>query len=66
MWAFWFPKSAAVGKDLLMIDFDPKRLMASSLTRYFATLSDVSRESLENNGRVVGYFYWRVGHSYRY
>ena len=66
MWAIWFPKSAAVGKDLLMIDFDRKRLMASSLTRYFTTLSDVSSESLENNGRVVGYFYWRVGHSYRY
>jgi dolichol-phosphate mannosyltransferase len=65
MWAFWFPKSAAVGKDLLLIDFDRKRLMASSLTRYFETLSDVSRESLENDGRVVGYFYWRVGHSYR-
>lgn len=66
MWAFWFPKSAAVGKDLLMIDFDPKRLNASSLTEYFATLSDVSKESLESNGRVVGYFYWRVGRSYRY
>lgn len=66
MWAIWFPKSAAVGKDLLMIDFDPKRLRASSLTRYFATLSNVSSETLENNGRIVGYFYWRVGHSYRY
>ncbi len=66
MWAFWFPKSAAAGKDLLMIDFDPKRLMAPSLKHYFATLSGISRESLENNGRVVGYFYWRVGHSYRY
>lgn len=66
MWAIWFPKSAAVGKDLLMIAFDPKRLTASSLTKHFATLGNLSSESLENNGRVVGYFYWRVGYSYRY
>ncbi len=66
MWSFWFPKSAAVGKDLLMVDFDPKRLSASYLSQYFATLGDISKETLENNGRVVGYFYWRVGHSYHY
>jgi dolichol-phosphate mannosyltransferase len=66
MWAIWYPRSAAVGKDFLMIDFDRKRLMSPKLSQYFDTLSDVSTESLKNNGRVVGYFYWRVGHAYRY
>jgi dolichol-phosphate mannosyltransferase len=66
MWAVWFPKSAALGKDLLMIDFEPKRLTGSSVTRHFAKLGNLSSESLENNGRVVGRFYWRVGYSYRY
>ncbi len=66
MWTFWFPRSAAVGKDLLMIDFERKRLTASSLAQYFATLGEVSKESIESQGRVVGYFYWRVGYSYRY
>jgi dolichol-phosphate mannosyltransferase len=64
MWAVWFPRLSAVGKDILMIDFDRKRLMSRRLSRYFKTLSDVSMESLEINGRVVGYFYWRVGHAY--
>jgi dolichol-phosphate mannosyltransferase len=65
MWAVWFPSSAALGKDILMIDFDRKRVMSPKLSRYFETLGDVSMESLVQNGRVVGYFYWRVGRAYR-
>jgi len=48
-----------------MIDFDRKRLMSPSLASYFETVSDVSTETLKNDGRVVGYFYWRVGHGYK-
>jgi len=65
MWAVWTPRSAAVGKDLLLIDFDRKRLMSPSFAQYFKTIGDVSTETLENDGRVVGYFYWRVGYGYR-
>jgi dolichol-phosphate mannosyltransferase len=65
MWAFWFPRSRAVGRNFLIIDFDRKRLMSPALAQYFETISDVSTETLENNGRVVGYFYWRVGYRYR-
>jgi dolichol-phosphate mannosyltransferase len=65
MWAVWFPPSAALGKDILMIDFDRKRIMSPKLSQYFETLGDVSMESLEHNGRVVGHFYWRVGRAYR-
>ncbi len=65
MWAIWFPRSAAVGKDVLMIGFDRKRLMSRRLAEYFESLGDVVVERLEYNGRVVGHFYWRVGHVYR-
>jgi dolichol-phosphate mannosyltransferase len=65
MWAIWFPQPSAVGKDILMIDFDRKRIMSPKLSRYFEKLSEVSMDTLENNGRVIGYFYWRVGHAYR-
>jgi dolichol-phosphate mannosyltransferase len=65
MWAVWFPQSSAIGKDILMIDFNRKRLMSPRLSEYFDRLGDVSVESLESNGRVVGYFYWRVGHAYQ-
>ena len=65
MWAFWFPRSAAVGKNVLMVDLDRKQLMQPSLPRYFDTVSDVFEETLKKNGRVVGYFYWRVGYRYR-
>jgi len=65
MWAFWFPRSAAVGKNVLMVDLDRKRLMQPSLPQYFDTVGDVFEETLKKNGRVVGYFYWRVGYRYR-
>ena len=65
MWAVWFPPSAGLGKDILMIDFDRKRLTSPKLSEYFETLSDVSMENLVHNGRVVGHFYWRVGRAYR-
>jgi dolichol-phosphate mannosyltransferase len=65
MWAIWFPRSNAIGRNFLMIDFDRKKIMSPALAQYFETISDVSTETLENDGRVVGYFYWRVGYHYR-
>jgi dolichol-phosphate mannosyltransferase len=65
MWAFWFPRSAAVGKNVLMIDLDRKQLMQPSLPQYFDTVGDVFEETLKKDGRVVGNFYWRVGYRYR-
>jgi dolichol-phosphate mannosyltransferase len=65
MWAFWFPRSAAIGRNFLMIDLNRKRLMHPSLPQYFGTISDVFEETLKKDGRVVGYFYWRVGYRYR-
>ncbi|HEX9144335.1 MAG TPA: glycosyltransferase family 39 protein [Candidatus Binatia bacterium] len=65
MWAIWFPRSSAIGRNFLMIDFDRKSIMSPALAKYFEAISDVSTETLENGGRVVGYFYWRVGYHYR-
>lgn len=64
MWAFWFPARAALGRNLLMIDFDRQRLGRPSLAEYFDATSDVFTEKLETNGRTVGHFYWRVGYRY--
>ena len=65
MWAFWFPRSAAVGRNVLMVDLDRKQLMQPSLPQYFDTVGDVFEETLKKDGRVVGNFYWRVGYRYR-
>lgn len=65
MWAFWFPRSAAVGRNFLMIDLNRKRLIHPSLPHYFETVSDVFEETLNKDGRVVGHFYWRIGYNYR-
>ena len=65
MWAFWFPRSAAVGRNVLMIDLDRDRIDEPDLPQYFESLGAVSEEPLKRDGRVVGYFYWRVGYRYR-
>lgn len=65
MWAFWLPKSVAVGRNVLMVDLDRKRVEDPTLRQYFDSLGPASEESLKNNGRLVGYFYWRVGYHYR-
>src|SRR5262245_43547411 len=65
MWAFWFPKSVAVGRNVLMVDLDRKRVEDPTLRQYFVSLGPACEESLQKNGRLVGYFYWRVGYQYR-
>jgi len=65
MWAFWLPPSAALGRTFLMIDINRNRLSNPSLARYFDSTSEVFSEMLEDNGRAMGSFYWRVGHGYR-
>ena len=54
-----------MGKNILMVDFDRKRVEDPSLRQYFKTMSDVFEETLKKDGRVVGHFYWRVGYRYR-
>ena len=65
MWAFWFPKSAAVGRNVLMVDLERDSVEDPTLRRYFDSLGPTSEETLTKNGRLVGYFYWRVGYRYR-
>jgi dolichol-phosphate mannosyltransferase len=65
MWAYWFPRQAQVGRNIIMVDFDRERLMNQALSRYFERISDVVTEALEKDGRVLGYFHWRVGYNYR-
>jgi dolichol-phosphate mannosyltransferase len=65
MWLFWFPRAKAVGKNVLMVDFDRRRVEELSLSRYFGKVSDVFEETLQKDGRVVGKFYWRVGYDYQ-
>jgi dolichol-phosphate mannosyltransferase len=65
MWAFWFPRSAAAGRNILMIDFNQKSLTNPFLSQNFEAISEVFRETIKKDGRVVGYFYWRVGYRYR-
>jgi dolichol-phosphate mannosyltransferase len=64
MWAFWFPPSAAIGKNLLMIEFNRNKLLSPVLADYFEKISEVHTETLEKYGRVVGRIYWRVGYDY--
>jgi dolichol-phosphate mannosyltransferase len=64
MWAFWLPRSAAIGRNLLMIDLNRNKLLKPALADYFEKIGEVRTETLENYGRVVGRIYWRAGYGY--
>jgi dolichol-phosphate mannosyltransferase len=65
MWEYWLPRSAAIGRTFLMIDFDHERLANPKLSEQFDRVGDVFNEALKRDGRVVASFYWRVGYGYR-
>jgi dolichol-phosphate mannosyltransferase len=65
MWAFWFPRSAAIGRNLLMIELNRDKLLNPALANYFDKIGEVRTETLEKYGRVVGRIYWRAGYGYR-
>jgi hypothetical protein len=47
-----------------MVDLDPERVDDPALSQYFRRISQVFAEPLRKDGRLVGYFYWRVGYDY--
>lgn len=65
MWEYWLPRSEAIGRNLLLIGFDGKRLSDPFLEQHFEHMSDVVKETLQQDGRTVGSFHWRVGYRYR-
>lgn len=65
MWAFWLPAAAAQGRNFIMIDFNRKNVATPFLSQFFETTSDVFTDTVEDNGRTVARFYWRVGYGYR-
>ena len=65
MWAFWSPRSAAIGRNLLMIDLNRNKLLKPALADYFEKIGEVRTETLKKYGRVVGHIYWRAGYGYR-
>src|ERR1041385_6278208 len=48
-----------------MIDFDRERVGDSFLSQFFEKTSGVFAKTLEESGRAVAHFYWRVGYRYR-
>jgi dolichol-phosphate mannosyltransferase len=65
MWEYWLPRSAAIGRNFLMIDFDHKRLADPKLSEHFERVGEVFNETLKEDGRIVASFHWRVGYGYR-
>lgn len=64
MWDFWLPRSAAVGRNMVLVDFGEGGLTSSSLPPHFSRLGGIFTEVITKNGRVVGHFHWRVGYGY--
>lgn len=64
MWSYWRTVSEASGKTLLLVDFDESALEAKELERQFSSLGAIRKEAVRKEGRVVCYFYHRIGYGY--
>jgi dolichol-phosphate mannosyltransferase len=64
MWEYWFPSAGQIGRTMVMVDFKRQTLSNPLLAHYFDRVSDVFQETIDKNGKTVGYFYWRVGYGY--
>jgi len=65
MWNTWLPKSAAVGKDIILIGFSENSLKDYNVVKTFGNVSDIHREVIKKYNRVVGAFFWRIGYGYK-
>ena len=64
MWAYWRTPEEVSGKTLLLVDFDEGALRKKELEEQFSSLGAVRKEAIRKHGRVVSYFYHRVGYGY--
>jgi dolichol-phosphate mannosyltransferase len=65
MLAYWKPASTAIGKNVILVDFERDDLLDSAIDDCFTRISGVTRQAIEKNGRVVGHFYYRIGYGYQ-
>ena len=64
MWSRWMPRASARGREVLLVGFDQHAIDDGDVAPYFASLTPVRRQPIEQRGREVGAFYWRVGSGY--
>jgi dolichol-phosphate mannosyltransferase len=65
MYARWFPGPREVGRTLLLVAFDPGDLAAAHLADHVGSLEPIHEGVLEQHGRVVRPYYYRVAYGYR-
>jgi dolichol-phosphate mannosyltransferase len=64
MWASWSPVDSVIGRNVLLVGFEPDDLASGGLESYFEHLGEVRVEPIRTGDRVAAKLYWRVGYSY--
>jgi len=65
MWSKWSPGSLAIGKNIIMVDFEKDELQGARIEKSFTGLSSIRRQIIRKNGEIFGYFYYRIGYDYK-
>jgi dolichol-phosphate mannosyltransferase len=65
MWKYWVPPQVVAGRNALLLSFTDGRLKEHNVTDHFAGVGEISKEVLSNRFGETGFFYWRVGYSYK-
>ncbi len=64
MWAHWLPKSAAAGKNIVLVSFKKNEISSERFERYFERIGPVGRVKVKKHGNHVATYYYRAGYSY--
>ncbi len=65
MFSTWQRPAQAVGRTIIVLDFDANDLESQAVTGHFARVSPVQYVPVNKQGRLVGGFYYRVGYDYQ-
>jgi dolichol-phosphate mannosyltransferase len=64
MWSRWKPRTAALGKNVLLLSFEREDLEESSLASHFTYLDQIHKLPVLKKNKAVTYFYYRIGYQY--
>jgi len=66
MYAYWLPKQDQVGRTVVMVGLQSKKLQDKGVQGYFRSLGPIEEASLIKHGQDAGRFYYRIGYGYHH
>jgi dolichol-phosphate mannosyltransferase len=64
MYSYWYPKSQAASKDILVISHKKEWLQPAAFRKHYKKLGDIQEITINKRGKTAGRYYYRLLTSY--